>query len=277
MSMGTMRSHASADWGASRAPTASCVTAPRVSVTSPGRIPASRHSSASESIAICEKRSVSAAPEAATVRGRPRKVMPNALTKHAAASAAEQARVAPTAGTSSLATHCGSCGLKKIAWNVSHSETKPLKGGSAEMAMHPGRNGPRRSRHGLDQSAEVLHVAFAGRIEHRSGAHEQQTLEERVIEYVEDRRRERQRRRGAQAARLERQGETQADEDDADVLDGVVREEALQVVLHQRVQDAQQCGDRGDHQYRNALMEHDLKRLLAYHTDRKSTRLNSSH
>ena len=66
--------------------------------------------------------------------------MPNALTKHAAASAAEQARVAPTAGTSNRATHCGSCGLKRIAWKVSHSETKPLKGGSAEMAMHPARN-----------------------------------------------------------------------------------------------------------------------------------------
>src|SRR5256885_15222940 len=122
MSMGTMRIHAWADCGASRSPTASCVTAPRLSKTKPGRIPASRHSSASESIAICDQRSVSAAAAAAVERGRPRKLMPNALTKHAAASAAEQARVAPTAGTSSLGTHCGSCGLRRIATAAVRSE-----------------------------------------------------------------------------------------------------------------------------------------------------------
>ena len=41
--------------------------------------------------------------------------VPNALTKQAAASAAEHASVAPMAGTRSLGTHCGSCGLTRIA------------------------------------------------------------------------------------------------------------------------------------------------------------------
>ena len=63
--------------------------------------------------------------------------MPNAFTKHAAASAAERARSPPTAGTRNFSTHCGSCGLSRIAWKVSHSETKPLKGGSAEIAAEP--------------------------------------------------------------------------------------------------------------------------------------------
>ena len=60
--------------------------------------------------------------------------MPKALTKQAAASAADSASSAPTAGTRSFRPHDGSCGLSRIAWKVSHSETKPLSGGSAEIA-----------------------------------------------------------------------------------------------------------------------------------------------
>jgi len=65
--------------------------------------------------------------------------MPNALTKQAAASAAESASIAPTAGTRNLSSHWGRAGLRRIAWKVSHSETKPLKGGSAEIAADPTR------------------------------------------------------------------------------------------------------------------------------------------
>ena len=91
-------------------------------------------------IAVSDQRSVSTAWPAIAVRGRPRNVMPNALTKHAAASAAESASRAPTAGTRNLSSHCGSAGLRRMAWKVSHSETKPLKGGSAEIAAEPTRN-----------------------------------------------------------------------------------------------------------------------------------------
>src|SRR5216683_600802 len=83
----------------------------------------------------------SASPAFATTgdRGRPRKVTPKALTKHAAASAADNASTAPTEGTRIFRPHCGSAGLKRMAWKVSHSETKPLSGGSAEMAAQPTR------------------------------------------------------------------------------------------------------------------------------------------
>ena len=76
---------------------------------------------------------------AAGVRGRPRKVTPKALTKQAAASAADSASSAPTAGTRIFSPHCGRSGLSRIAWKVSHSETKPLSGGSAEIATQPTR------------------------------------------------------------------------------------------------------------------------------------------
>src|SRR5579863_10576774 len=100
----------------------------------PGSTPATRQSAARKYIAASENWSVSVACPAADVRGRPRNVMPNALTKQAAASAAESASSAPTAGTKSLRPHDGNCGLSNIAWNVSHSETKPLSGGNADMA-----------------------------------------------------------------------------------------------------------------------------------------------
>ena len=66
--------------------------------------------------------------------------MPKARTKHAAASAAESASKAPTAGTVSLSPHDGNCGLSRMAWKISHSETNPLSGGSAEIATQPARN-----------------------------------------------------------------------------------------------------------------------------------------
>ena len=49
-------------------------------------------------------------------------------------------------------------------------------------------------RHAVDEPAEMLHVALAGRVQHRAGAEEQQALEQRMIEDVEQRGGERQRR-----------------------------------------------------------------------------------
>ena len=73
--------------------------------------------------------------------------MPNALTKHAAASAADSASNAPTAGANSFRPHDGNWGLSRIAWKVSHSETKPLNGGSAEMATRTDKERERGQRH----------------------------------------------------------------------------------------------------------------------------------
>ena len=102
-------------------------------------MPAIRHSATNTYMAASENRSVSVASCATCVRGRPRNVTPNALTKQAAASAADSASIAPIAGTRNLSSHCGSAGLSRIAWKVSHSETNPLKGGSAEIAAEPTR------------------------------------------------------------------------------------------------------------------------------------------
>src|ERR1019366_3466626 len=121
-------------------PTRLLVTGASASMKKPGTMPATRQIAARKNIAASELLSVSFAFAAAGVRARPRKLTPNALTKQAAASAADNASSAPTAGTRNFNPHDGNCGLSRMAWKVSHSETKPLSGGSAEIATQPTRN-----------------------------------------------------------------------------------------------------------------------------------------
>src|SRR5580692_10747011 len=116
--IGTIDSHGTPAWRGIVSPTSRAATGDSASITKPGSTPARKQ------IAASENGSTSAAAAAAGERGRPRKVTPNALTKQAAASAADKASSAPAAGTKNLRPHDGSCGLSRIAWNVSHSETK---------------------------------------------------------------------------------------------------------------------------------------------------------
>ena len=218
----------------------------------PAGCPPAGTCAASTNIAASEKRSTSRACAATVLRGRPRKLTPNAFTKHAAASAADNASSAPSAGMAIFSPHCGRFGCSRMAWKVSHSETKPFSGGSAEIAAQPTRKQNAVLRHAVDQAAEMLHVALAGRGQHRAGAEEQQALEHRVVEDVEQRRGQRQRRGGVQAVGDERQRQAEADEDDADVLHRVVGEQALQVMLHQRVEHAEHGGDAAQHQHDHA-------------------------
>ena len=106
-----------------------------------------------------------------------------------------------------------------------------------------------RLRHAVDEAAEMLHVALAGRGQHGAGAEEQQALEQRMIEDVEQRGGEGERRGGRHAVRLEGEREAEADEDDADILDRVIGEQPLQIVLHQRIEHAHHAGDAGERQH----------------------------
>ena len=86
-----------------------------------------------------------------------------------------------------------------MAWNSSHSETKPLNGGRAEMAAAPTRKQSAGDRQAVDQPAQAVHVALAASVQHGAGTHEQQALEQRVVERVQQGRGERERRRRRQA------------------------------------------------------------------------------
>ena len=66
-------------------------------------------------MAAREKRSVSTAAAAAAERGRPWNVTPKALTKQAAAKAADSASTAPTAGTRNFKPKGARRGLTRMA------------------------------------------------------------------------------------------------------------------------------------------------------------------
>ena len=85
-----------------------------------------------------------------------------------------------------------------MACNISHSETKPLSGGRAEIAAQPTSMKQAGRRHAVEQAAEPLHAALAGRRQHRAGGEEQQALEQRVVERMQQRGSHRQRRRAGE-------------------------------------------------------------------------------
>ncbi len=87
-----------------------------------------------------------------------------------------------------LTNDCGRLGVNRKACSSSHSETKPLSGGSPAIASVPTSAEPRHPGHAVDQAAELAETALLGRVQHRAGGEEQQALEERVIERVVERR-----------------------------------------------------------------------------------------
>ena len=160
-------------------------------MTKPGKMPASRQRAA-RMHHRCEREAIGLARRsAAGLRARPpERRCRTPRTKQAAASAAgkgQQRRRPPAPGSSApvrqAAGSAGSLGA------VSHSEAKPLSGGSAEIADAADKERKPGLRHAVDQAAKPLHVALAGRGQHRAGAEEQQALEDRVVEHVKQRRR----------------------------------------------------------------------------------------
>src|SRR5258708_13961197 len=113
--IGTIESQGSLAWIGMRPPRISSVIGESASITGPGRIPARRQSADRMNMAESEYRSTSCAASAAGLRGRPRKLTPNALTKQAATKAAARASMAPTAGTMIFRAHCGNSRLCKTA------------------------------------------------------------------------------------------------------------------------------------------------------------------
>ena len=218
----------------------------------PGNTPASRQSAAKANIAPSEKRSTSCALGRRLAARPAEEGHAEGLDEAGRGQRRRKRQQRADRRHQNLRPHCGTSGLTRIAWKVSHSETKPLSGGSAEMAAAADQEGEGRKRHAVDQAAQLLHVALAGRRQHGAGAEEQQALEQRVIEHVEQRRRQRERRGQAHGVGLEGERQAEADEDDADVLDRVVGEQALQVVLHQRVQHAEHRGGAAEHQDHHA-------------------------
>ena len=100
----------------------------------------------------------------------------------------------------------------------------------------------RRDRHPLHQPAHVLHIARVGRMNHGPGAEEQERLEHGVIDRVVQPGGQGQRGEHRVAGVQEHQRRANAHQDDPDILDAVIGEQALEVVLHERIEHAQDRG-----------------------------------
>ena len=94
-------------------------------------------------------------------------------------------------------------------------------------------------RHPSQQPAELLDLPRAGGHHDAARAEEQEPLEHRVIQHVVETRRDADRRDVTAAVRQGHHPCAETEEDDADVLDAVIRQEALEIVLHERIQHAQ--------------------------------------
>ena len=98
-----------------------------------------RHATASTTMPARMDHEASWAAAASGERGMARNVMPKALTKQAAQSPAVRASM-PSDSTISTATRGDGAPMPgRSDWKSSHSETKPLSGGSPEMAAEPTR------------------------------------------------------------------------------------------------------------------------------------------
>ena len=84
----------------------------------------------------------------------------------------------------------------------------------------------------------MIQIEAAGGPLQGTGTEEQQGLEDGVVCDMQQRRRERDRRPRGVAGLGEQQGRAEAERDDADILDRVIRQQPLQLMLDQRPQDA---------------------------------------
>ena len=95
-------------------------------------------------------------------------------------------------------------------------------------------------RHASQQPAEALDLPRAGGRHDVSGPEEQQPLEHRVIQHVVEARRDADRCDVTAPVRQGHHSGAKTEQDDPDVLDAGIRKEPLEIVLHERIQDAEQ-------------------------------------
>ncbi len=136
---------------AGASPGRTVITPPSARSTTAGNSPNPTHSAARTACGTSIAVGDSSAAAAAVLRGKARKLIPNALTKHAAASAVVNASSAPQSGKISRTNAGVDAKPRSSAWNISHSLVNPFKSGSPEIAIAPTRKN--RPVHGIRRSS----------------------------------------------------------------------------------------------------------------------------
>ena len=132
-------------------------------------------------------------------------------------------------------------GLRQGRRGDDRLEQQPLRDEAVERRQ--GRDGERahqeeggRARHAVDEAAQPVEIAPPGGVQHGAGAEEQQRLEPRMIERMQQRRRHRHGRRLVLAVGAEGQSQAQRHEDHADILDRRIGQHALEVAVEHGIE-----------------------------------------
>ena len=153
-------------------------------------------------------------------------------------------------------------------------QRQPLRGEAVQRRQARDRHradeeGGAGPRHPPQEAAEPVDLERADRALERAGAQEEERLEDGVVHGVQERRPERERRPLVGAAGAQQQAGADAEHDDPDVLDRVQRQQALEVVLEERVDHAADRRERADG-------EHEQRRTRPAGTPTQSTSTRTS-
>ena len=122
-----------------------------------------------------------------SLRGSPRKTMPNALVKHATARPPMSARPAINASNGTAIASAGrNATFERTKENqkFAHETVQRRQTRNRDRADKKSR---RRPRHPFQQPAELVNFTRSSAMHHRARAEEQQSLEQRMIEHVQQR------------------------------------------------------------------------------------------
>ena len=106
--------------------------------------------------------------------------------------------------------------------------------------------GRARDRHALEKSAQPIEFPRAGGVQHRSGAEEQQALEDGMVDDVQQAAGQAQGRHRRVPVADPQNAHPQPQGDDADVFHAVVSQQPFQVVLRQGVEHAEDARNHAD-------------------------------
>ena len=140
-----------------------------------------------------------------------------------------------------LVTLHGSVEQRLVGEPLGHEAVEGRDGRDGERADQEADG---RGRHAAEKTAHLLHVARTGGVEQRAGTQEELALEHRVVERVVEGGHEREHGDTGLTERHGGHGGADAEQDDADVLDGVIGQQALDVMLLQGESHAEDRRDR---------------------------------
>ena len=123
---------------------------------------------------------------------------------------------------------------------------KPFSGGRPEIAAAPIKKDRAGTWHSPQQTSEMVDFAGMSAVQNVASRQKEQSLEKRVVQDMQQRAGETDGRHCWETRAESERSHAEPQGDDADVLDTVVSKQALEVMLRQREQDADNPGGETD-------------------------------